>query len=355
MTEPLVSVVMPVSNVERFLAEAIESILAQTFREFEFIIVDFGSTDGSKSIMARYAAADIRVKLHEIPLCVLPIARNFGCSQARGRYIAVMDADDVSLPNRLRVQLDFMERSPEVALLGGAVEFINAVGKSLQVHRHPTEPFELRSEMRSHCTFWHPTVLMRSDAFRSVGGYRPAFKYAHDYDLELRLAEKFECANLFEVIVKYRFHPQQISLSRLNLQTLCVLAAQASASVRRNGRSDPLSDVAEITPAVLAQLGVSEAVQQSNLITYCRAWIHNMCHAGEIPEAINVLSAILQSFDWKFVDSRQIADLWLTAARLHWSQNHFLSSLGDVGHAVWVRPVVAGRPFRSFFQWMRLA
>ena len=95
MTEPVVSVVLVVCNVERFLGEAIESILRQTFREFEFIIVDFGSTDKSKEIVSSYAAKDVRVRLHEIPLCGLAEARNAGCFLARGKYIAIVDADDV--------------------------------------------------------------------------------------------------------------------------------------------------------------------------------------------------------------------------------------------------------------------
>src|SRR5580704_9505554 len=100
MNEPVVSVVMVVCNVDRFLAEAVESILAQTFREFEFVIVDFGSSDKSKEIVSKYAAKDERIKQHEIAHCGLAEARNAGCFLARGKYIAVMDADDMALPER---------------------------------------------------------------------------------------------------------------------------------------------------------------------------------------------------------------------------------------------------------------
>ena len=122
MSNPLVSVVMVVCNVDHFLAESIESILGQTFREFEFIIVDFGSTDKSKAIAASYAAKDNRVKLHDAPHCALAEVRNFGCSLAQGEYIAIMDADDVSAPDRLMLETEFMENHPEVGLLGGATE-----------------------------------------------------------------------------------------------------------------------------------------------------------------------------------------------------------------------------------------
>src|SRR6266849_7989485 len=101
MTRPLVSVAMVVCNVDRFLAEAIESILNQTFGDFEFIILDFGSTDRSKSIISEYASKDRRIKFQTIPRCGLAEARNAGCSLAQGRYIAIMDADDIAVTDRL--------------------------------------------------------------------------------------------------------------------------------------------------------------------------------------------------------------------------------------------------------------
>src|SRR5271166_4018135 len=106
MSNPLVSVVMVVCNVDRFLAESIESILGQTFREFEFIIVDFGSTDESRAIISQYQDNDNRLRLHTIPHCGLAEARNVSCSLARGRYIAIMDADDVSVHERLMWQIE---------------------------------------------------------------------------------------------------------------------------------------------------------------------------------------------------------------------------------------------------------
>src|SRR5579872_49842 len=130
MNEPLVSVVMVTRNADRFLAESIESILGQTFRDFEFIILDFGSTDKTKAIVSSYAAKDSRVRLHEIPSCGLAEARNAGCSLARGKYIAIMDADDVSVPERLALEVEFMENNPGVGVLGGVTECIDATGSS---------------------------------------------------------------------------------------------------------------------------------------------------------------------------------------------------------------------------------
>ena len=139
MHNPIISVVMVVCNVDRFLAEAIESILGQTFREFEFIIVDFGSTDRTKAIVSSYAAKDSRIRLHEIPQCGwLRRAMRVVLSR-KAKYIAIMDADDVSVPERLTWQIEFMEKHPEVSVLGGAVEWIDAAGKPLITWDNPAE------------------------------------------------------------------------------------------------------------------------------------------------------------------------------------------------------------------------
>src|SRR5580693_2039955 len=131
MKKPLISVVMAICDVEHYLGDSIESILGQTFQDFEFIIVDFGSTDKSKEIASRYGAKDSRIRLHEIAPCALAEARNTACRLAQGKYVAVMDSDDVAVPDRLRWEFEFMEKQPTVGLLGGATEWIDSAGRSL--------------------------------------------------------------------------------------------------------------------------------------------------------------------------------------------------------------------------------
>jgi hypothetical protein len=347
MNNPLVSVVMVVCNVDRFLAESIESILGQSFQDLEFIIVDFGSTDKSKSITLNYAAKDSRIKFHEIPHCSLVMARNAACSLARGRYIAIMDADDVSAPDRITLEVEFMDKHPEVGLLGGLTQCINAAGKSLAIciHDLPTEHREIKSALAVRCPFCQASVLIRKEAFELVSGYREVFAQAEDYDLWLRISERFQCAGLQKVVLRYRIHPYQLSMQKQREQTLCVLAAQASASLRRNGNPDPLNSVKEITPAVLADLGVPKARQQSDLATACRNWIRTMYAAGEHSVALEAALAMLQS-DLQYVERWKIADLYLTAAQLYWQQKRMLSSFLAVGRAVMTRPAVAGRPLK---------
>lgn len=347
MNKPLVSVVMVIRNVDRFLAESIESILGQTFRDFESIIVDFGSTDKSKAIAASYAVQDSRVKLHEIPNCELAEARNAGCYRAQGRYIALMDADDISVPDRFRWQVDFMENHPEVGFVGGATRWIDSTGKPLRIDSLPTEDHEIRAALVTCCPFCQPTVLMRRDAFARTGGYRAVFAQAEDYDLWLRIADHYHCANLEKVVLHYRIHPNQLSLRRRTQQTLCVLAAQVAASSRRNGRPDPMESVNEITPALLAAMGISVATQQTKAASECLFWLRTMYAAGEYAVALKAVVEILQSPDREYIQRWQVADLRLMAARLYWKQRRFARSVLTAGRAFVSRPVILGRPFKQ--------
>jgi Glycosyl transferase family 2 len=350
-----ISVVMVVCNVERFLAESIQSILGQTFGDFEFVIADYGSTDDTKAIVASYAARDSRVRFREILRCGLAEARNAACRLARGQYIAIMDADDIAVPERLMWELEFMEAHPDVGVLGGAKEWIDATGRLLFTNGDPVEDHNIRSALAVRCAFCQPTVLMRTDAFTSVGGYRAAFEPAEDYDLWLRISERFKLANLDQVVLKYRLHPYQVSFRRRKQQTLSVLAAQVSASLRRNGAPDVLDMVKEITPSLLLQLGVSEARQQTAFALDCRDWICNMSIAGEHSSALAAVTETLQSPDIEHADKRPVADLWLAAAQLRWRQQRYLSSLLGIAHATVVRPAVAGRPIKGFLSRLKLA
>jgi hypothetical protein len=355
LDKPLVSVVMVVCNVERFLAEAIESILGQTYTEFEFIIADFGSADNSKSIVSSYAAKDSRIRLHEILPFGLIEARNTACSLARGRYIAMMDADDVAAPNRLELQFAFMQEHPQVGLLGGATEWINASGMPLRLVQFPTEDHEIRLELANRCPFSHPAAMIRSEAFALVGGYRTKFAQAEDYDLWLRIAEHFKVANLKEVVLLYRIHPYQLTLRKRLQQTLCVFAAQVSASSRRNGNPDPLDSIEQITPAFLVAAGVTEAAQQVAAASDYLVWLRTMSQAGEYSSAIAMATQLLRSPEWKYIERWQTADLYLAIARLYWKEKRYLKSLLAAGRAVATRPVVIGRPLKPMLERIGLA
>jgi hypothetical protein len=349
MKAPLVSVVLVVCNVDRFLAESIESILAQTFRDFEFIVVDYGSTDATKEIVTRYAHEDSRVRMHEIPHCGLGEARNAACLLAQGRYIALMDADDVSLPERLQLEVAFMEQHPNVGLLGTAVQWIDATGRELLICRFPTDDKPLKEALGVRCSFWQPTVLLRKEAFILTGGYRDAFAPAEDYDLWLRVTEHFDCANLDDILLKYRIHPHQVSVRKRKQQTLGILGAKKSAAMRQIGEEDIFRTVDVITPELLTQLGVTEAAQERELMTDARRWIRHMTWAGEVSAAQESAIELLR-LNWTHVEKWELADLHLLVAGFRWQRGEFGQSITSALRAVRIRPKVLGRPLRPWLQ-----
>jgi glycosyltransferase involved in cell wall biosynthesis len=317
---------MVVRNVDQFLAQAIGSILDQTFSDFEFIILDFGSTDRSKAIACSYAARDNRIRLHEIPTCGLAEARNAVCFLAEGQYIAIQDADDISLPDRLLWEVEFMEKHPDISLLGGAAQWVDSQARPLWTCTFPTEHQEIRSALKTSCPFQQTSVLMRREAFLAVNGYRAAFAPSEDYDLWLRISERFRSANLKQVVVKYRIHPHQVSLSSREHQVLCAVAARASATFRKNGSPDPLDSVGVITPTLLADLGVSPAELETSLFVYYRDWIFNMFAAKEYSAALRTAADVLRT-DWKYVERREIAYLHRILAQVYWRRRQCWKSL----------------------------
>ncbi len=184
---------MSVYNGARFLPEAVESILRQSWSDFEFVIVNDGSTDETWSILEGYRAQDGRVRLVDQEKRGLTASLNRGCSLSKGKFIARMDADDVAMLRRLELQMHFMDTHADVGVLGGAFELIDAAGKRLGVSLLPSEDLEIRRMLLDSTAFLHPSVLISRSALERVGGYREV-KYAEDYDLWLRLAEADEAS-----------------------------------------------------------------------------------------------------------------------------------------------------------------
>jgi hypothetical protein len=347
--KPQISVVMVTRNVERFLGESIESILGQTFQNFEFVIVDFGSTDNSPSIVSRYAAVDTRIKFHVIPGCGLAEARNQSCLLARGQYIAIMDADDVALPNRLLWEAEFMVNRPNVGVVGGAVEWINSAGKPLLIARNPSGNSELQAALLTHSAVWQPTALIRTEAFALAGQYRGAFAPAEDYDLWLRIAERYEIANLEQVVLKYRIHPHQVSMQKCAQQTLGILGAQASALARRLGKPDPLASVQELTSQLLLSIGVTETRQQAELATNFRKWVEHMDRAGECAVALSGALQFLESHA-DHAERQQVANIKLLVGKLWWRQKQFARGMLAIAQAIIMWPAISGRLLKGMFR-----
>jgi glycosyltransferase involved in cell wall biosynthesis len=216
---PTISVLMPVYNAAGYLSEAVESILGQTFADFEFLIVDDGSTDRSPAILERYAARDRRIRLTSRPNTGHTVALNELLGVAGGELLARMDADDIALPTRLARQVDYLRAHPDVVCVGTAVHFIDSAGRFLRA-RHPGMDHEEIQEraLAGDCPLNHPSVMMRRAAVEAVGGYRAEFQPAEDLDLWLRLGEVGRLTSLPEVLMKYRQHTGSFSERYQRLQ-----------------------------------------------------------------------------------------------------------------------------------------
>ncbi|MCK5149960.1 glycosyltransferase [Candidatus Pacearchaeota archaeon] len=199
---PKLSVVMPVYNIEEYLEESIMSILSQTFSDFELIIIFNGTTDNSFEIAKRYAQKDKRIKLIYLSRPNVQKAMNRGFEVATGRYIARMDGDDVCLPNRFKIQVNYLERNNEVFLIGSSAEIIDEKGKKMGLFRKYNSPNKIKKQLlKSNCII-HPSIMFRNT---QEFFYREKFKCSEDYDLYLRiLSPKKKITNLPEILIKYR-------------------------------------------------------------------------------------------------------------------------------------------------------
>src|SRR3984893_8087593 len=333
MSSPTVSVVMSVFNGEEFLSETIDSVLNQSFRDFEFVIVDDGSTDATADILSKYVLRDGRIRVLRNGKKGRAASLNLGISLANGKYVANPDADDLSIPGRLEEQVAFMERNPEVGVLGGAFELIADSGDVIDIIRHPLEDSQIQSVILRYNPICHSSVILRKDIVLASGGYRSTFEPSEDYDLWLRMSERSRLANLQNVLVRYRVHANQLSVRKLERQTLCVLAASAAAEQRRSGRSDPFADIQEITPQVVESLGVTRFKTHTAFVEALRCWISQLKDINS-EAALELVEKLIQLSHSGPVEPRILADAWLAAARIHYRQGRRARALLYVGRAI---------------------
>ena len=251
---PLVSIILSVFNGRPFVAQAVKSILGQSFSEFELIIIDDASTDGSQTDLADFAKQDSRIKL----LCNsenlgLTRSLNHGIEEARGQFIARQDADDVSLPERLEKQVAAMEASPDLALLGTGICEIDGRGKKGSILLQPSLTSIIKRKMLFDNAFFHSSVMWRKDAFDSQGLiYDANLRYSQDYDLFSRAIWLVKSSNLPEPLLLFRIHSGQVSKQRVeDQQTL------ADATAWRNFKAFGLgAEFKQEDVALMRKLGI---------------------------------------------------------------------------------------------------
>ncbi len=233
---PAISVLMPVYNSQRYVARAVESILGQTFKDFELVIVDDGSTDRSLEILRTYAARDRRIRLTTRPNRGISPTRNELLRQARGALIAPMDSDDVALPCRLAREAAFLGEHPEVVCIGGSYRIIDEadrlIHRGFPVAEHDEEIQRLM--LVGHCSLHQPTVMYRHAAAQEVGGYDERMPVAEDMDLWLRLGEVGKLANLPEPVLDYRVHANSVS-DRMQQAALIEIRRACERAWKRRG------------------------------------------------------------------------------------------------------------------------
>jgi glycosyltransferase involved in cell wall biosynthesis len=209
---PLVSVVMPTYNAERFLSQAVNSILAQTYTNFELILVDDGSTDQTPVLLHDYRIREPRVVLHTFEKnSGIAAALNQGLSLAQGKYYARMDADDISLPGRLEQQVAYLETHPAVGVLGCGATVIDAAGRQHQRLVFPSSHRLLCWSLCFYSPLIHPAVMIRGELLRSAGGYLATAAHAEDYELWARLSALTQLANLPNRLLLLRKSGENVS------------------------------------------------------------------------------------------------------------------------------------------------
>lgn len=213
---PKVSVITPAYNAEKYISESVDSILNQTFNDFEIIVIDDCSTDKTWDIIQEYAVRDNRivaVKNDEN----LGIAgnRNKGLGLARGKYIAWQDADDISLPTRIQKQFDFLESHPEVGIVGGFLQFFSDDGRSSGIRKYCENDADLRKKIFRYSPVAQPASMIRKQCLDEAGKYNLKYPPAEDIDMSFRIGMKYKFANLQEIVLKYREHPNSATFTRL--------------------------------------------------------------------------------------------------------------------------------------------
>ncbi|MBR6422529.1 glycosyltransferase [bacterium] len=221
---PLLSVLMPVFNSERFIAEAIESILNQTFKDFEFLILDDASTDKSFEIINDFENKDSHIKVfqNEKNLGVVE-SRNKLINLSQGKYITWLDSDDIALKTRFEEEIKFLENHPEIGLVGANTIIIDENSEKIGIWLFETEPQKLKIELFFHSPFLSSSVMIRKSCLPQ-NFYDPRFPVAEDFDLYSKISEHSDAANIPKFLVKYRINSK--GLSKSNIEKMEQLAFQ---------------------------------------------------------------------------------------------------------------------------------
>jgi len=249
-SKPLVSVVMTVFNRENYVAAAAQSILNQSLRDLELIVVDDGSTDSSPQIVADIARQDPRVKIIRQENAGLAAARNRGAKEARGEYIAFQDDDDESLPQRIQKQADALDRDPGIAAVVCTLSSIDNWGRQAPISPPPKQLPTPGTSLAKRFLLLNATMMIRREVLLALNGYRPFFLMSEDTDFTMRFAERYRAVLLDDALYQYRGYDSGGGSNQENkdppLRWRYFCAALLSAQRRRSGGADPVENGATL-------------------------------------------------------------------------------------------------------------
>jgi glycosyltransferase involved in cell wall biosynthesis len=273
VSTPAISVVMPVYQSCIYLEDAIKSILEQTFDDFEFLIIVDESTSSTKLIIDNYAKMDNRIFVYyQKNRLGLIGSLNYGCKLAKGKYIARMDADDVCINRRLKIQYDFLEEHPNIGIVGSWVDYIDQNDKKINELRLPILPNVIQWYLHFGNFIAHPTVMMRRSVIDSVNYYSNEAVCAEDYDLWVRASGSMGIANIPEVLLKYRIHEGSVCSSLSDIQEQTVIKVSHRAIMGLCGKDIPIEVIKNLRNTVkyepLVDNRQAELVEELILSTY---------------------------------------------------------------------------------------
>ncbi len=269
--KPAISVIMPAYNAQEYLGRAIESILSQTFNDFEFIIINDASQDNTAEILATYQKKDKRIRVIKNKEHLLIAASlNKAVNTSRAAIIARMDADDVSMPNRLELQYSFMSNNPDIAVLGANITIVDKKGTVILKREYPTKSEELKKIMFLYSPFAHPVVMFRKKAFLEFGGYNLKMVPCEDIDLWFKIGSKYKFASIPESVLQYTILPN--SSTHKSLKSLELLGFEIKLkAIRKYGYKPGIYDI-------IYNLG--ELITLWFMPTGFRVWVYNFLRSN---------------------------------------------------------------------------
>jgi len=300
---PAATVILPIFNCATYLRDAINSILEQTFTDFELLMLDDGSTDGSLEMMRSFAALDPRCKVHTRENRGLVYTLNEGIALSAAEILFRMDGDDISHPSRFEAQMAYLLAHPECVALGTECYLIDPDGHELRPYGVPCSHSDIDARHLRGLggAIPHPSVAMRKTAVLAVGGYRAEFTHSEDLDLFLRLAEVGTLANLPDVLLQYRQHPRSIGHRYSEAQRSAGSRAVAAAKLRRRMVEDPNPPHPQQSTGQMSQADVHckwawWALSAGNLATARRHAFRALRYAPFAPKTLRLVACVLRGY-----------------------------------------------------------